>query len=119
MTQRFRSAEGKPMAVFHLSDGAIPEYRAEVFIGLGVFYLPQCQWVQAVWAFENVLSLTPNNPGALLFLGKSYRLLGCSAEARPLLERALQAPEPHIVARAQEELNKLGQTIDPELDAYC
>lgn len=119
MTQRFRSAEGELMVAFHLSDGAIPEYRAEVFMGLGVLYLTECQWVQAAWAFENVLSLTPNNPGALLYLGKSYRLLGRSAEARPLLERALQAPQPHIVAWAQEELNKLGQTADPELDAYC
>ena len=119
MTQRFRSAKGELMVAFHLSDGAIPEYRAEVFMGLGVLYLTECQWGQAAWAFEDVLRLTPNNPGALLYLGKSYRLLGRSAEARPLLERALQAPEPHIVAWAQEELNKLGQTIDPELDAYC
>jgi rhomboid protease GluP len=60
---------------------------------LGLMQLQDNQLAQGVTLLERAYALTPNNPDVQFFLAAGYVETGRLAEAKPLLERFLQAEE--------------------------
>jgi tetratricopeptide (TPR) repeat protein len=77
-------------------------------LNLGRTYLATGRLQRALSLFEQAAKSSPENPGLLFELGKTYRLLGDYNNARLALQGAIEyTDDSELAIKASEELNKI------------